>query len=83
MAANDETDFRTEFKVLTDSNEELVRISIQQRKIILLFCSCFLLVSVLLLTVSSVSLKEFVDIVKALRDFGYHGNLVDLDSFEK
>lgn len=35
------------------------------------------------LQVSSVSLKEFVDIVKALRDFGYHGNLVDLDSFEK
>lgn len=83
MAANDETDFRTEFKVLTDSNEELVRISVQQRKIILLFCTCFLLVSVLLLTVSSVSLKEFVDIVKALRDIGYHRNLVDLDSFEK
>lgn len=67
MAANDEVDFRTEFKILTDSNQELVRISITQRRIIILFCACFLLVSILLLTVSSVSLKEFVDIVRELR----------------
>lgn len=73
MAANDEVDFRAEFKILTDTNEELVRLALHQRKIIVGFCVAFLLAVILLLIVSSISLKEFIDIVRLLHEVGLQG----------
>lgn len=70
MAENDEVDFRAEFRILTDANEELVRLALHQRKIIVWFCIAFLLAVILLLIVSSLSLKEFVDIVRILHELG-------------
>ena len=63
----DETDFRGEFKILTDSNAELLTIGISQQKLFIGFAIIFILLFVCLIVVTVlvlVHLSEILDIEK-------------------
>lgn len=63
----DETDFRGEFKILTDSNTELLAVGISQKKLFIGFAVIFILLFVCLIVITVlvlVELSEILDIEK-------------------
>lgn len=59
----DETDFRGEFKILTDSNTELLAIGISQKKMLIVFSVIFILLFVCLIVITVVVLVQLLEIV--------------------
>lgn len=59
----DETDFRGEFKILTDSNTELLAIGISQKKMLIAFSVIFILLFVCLIVITVVVLVQLLEIV--------------------
>lgn len=62
----DETDFRGEFKILSDSNRELLAIGISQKTLLITFAVIFILLFVCLIVITVVVLVQLLQIV----DFG-------------
>lgn len=63
----DETDFRGEFKILTDTNTELLAIGLSQKKMLIGFAVIFILLFVCLIVITVlvlVELSEILDIEK-------------------
>ena len=59
----DETDFRGEFKILTDSNTELLALGISQKNLLIGFAVIFILLFVCLIVITVVVLVQLAQIV--------------------
>ena len=59
----DETDFRGEFKILTDSNTELLALGISQKTLLIAFAVIFILLFVCLIVITVLVLVQLLQIV--------------------